>query len=91
MRTPNTRVAAIVILGLAAAAPALHAQTVDPGRKAFETRCARCHGGDGNGGEMGPPIVQRLTARDDEQLARLIHEGIPQRGMPPSDARSGRD
>src|SRR3954465_4491630 len=57
----------------------------DAGRTVFESRCARCHGADGNGGEMGPPIVTRLPARDDEQLAAFIHEGPPARGMPPSD------
>ena len=35
---------------------------------------------------MGPPIVFRLAARDDQQLGALIHEGLPARGMPPSDA-----
>ena len=60
------------------------AQDVDPGRRAFEARCGRCHGGDGNGAEMGPPILQRLRARDDRQLAALVREGIPLRGMPPS-------
>jgi alcohol dehydrogenase (cytochrome c) len=64
-----------------AAAPA---QGVDPGGKVFETRCARCHGADGNGGEMGPPIVLKLGARDDQQLATFIREGLPPRGMPPS-------
>ena len=62
----------------------LNAQTVDSGRQAFENRCARCHGADGNGGEMGPPIVLRLATRDDGQLIKLIHEGVPDRGMPPS-------
>jgi alcohol dehydrogenase (cytochrome c) len=60
------------------------AQTVEPGRKTFETYCARCHGADGNGGEMGPPIAIRLAERDDEQLAKFIHDGLPDRGMPPS-------
>src|SRR6476620_6849710 len=64
-------------------------QDVDAGRKVFESRCARCHGADGNGGEMGPPIVLRLSARDDEQLAALIHEGSPSRGMPPNDVAGG--
>ena len=64
---------------------ALGAQEVDPGKRAFESRCARCHGADGNGGEMGPPIVFRLSVRDDQQLGALIHEGLPARGMPPSD------
>ena len=44
----------IFIVGLAlslisAAAPA---QDIDPGRRAFESVCGRCHGGDGNGSEM---------------------------------------
>ena len=64
-------------------------QDVEAGRKVFESRCARCHGADGNGGEMGPPIVLRLSARDDEQLAAFIHEGSPSRGMPPNDVAGG--
>ena len=31
----------------------LHAQDAPPGRALFEKTCARCHGADGNGGEMG--------------------------------------
>jgi mono/diheme cytochrome c family protein len=59
----------LVVLGLAAAGglaaqgqsqPPLAAN--DPGRKAFELRCGRCHGGDGKGGEMGPNILERLGA-----------------------------
>lgn len=83
------RYAAVLVIAFGAfgafllPAPAA-AQDRDPGRRAFETRCGRCHGGDGNGSEMGPPIVQRLRARDDRQLAALVREGIPLRGMPPS-------
>ena len=65
-------------------APTVLAQTVDPGRKEFESRCARCHGGDGNGGEMGPSIAMRLPTFDDKQLAHLIVGGIPVKGMPPN-------
>jgi alcohol dehydrogenase (cytochrome c) len=67
----------LTVSGLLAQAPA------DPGRKVFETYCARCHGADGNGGEMGPPIVMRLATRNDEQLRKLVHDGQPDRGMPP--------
>jgi alcohol dehydrogenase (cytochrome c) len=73
---------AIFLLTLALAGQV--GQTVDPGRKAFETRCAACHGADGNGGEMGPPIGLRLSARDDQQLGELIRDGQPSKGMPPS-------
>jgi alcohol dehydrogenase (cytochrome c) len=63
---------------------AAFAQDADAGRKSFENRCARCHGGDANGGEMGPPIRARIATRDNEQLTKLIHDGLPTRGMPPS-------
>ena len=33
---------------------------------------------------MGPAIQQRLSTRDDQQLANFIREGLPTRGMPPS-------
>jgi alcohol dehydrogenase (cytochrome c) len=71
-------VAVLLLIASAAAA-----QAVDPGRQIFETRCAKCHGGNGAGGEMGPPIVTRLTIRTDAQLAAFIREGVPARGMPP--------
>lgn len=60
------------------------AQDVGAGRNAFEGRCARCHGADGNGGEMGPAITLRLPLLDDQQIRRVIREGIPAKGMPPS-------
>jgi alcohol dehydrogenase (cytochrome c) len=72
---------AVLVLVLAASA---QAQAPDPGRAAFESRCARCHGGDGNGGEMGPAIAVRLPAIDDQQLTKLVREGVPAKGMPPS-------
>jgi len=65
------------------------AQAPDPGRLIFEARCARCHGADGNGGDMGPAIAQRLTPIDDQQLTKLIHDGQPMKGMPPSVVTDG--
>ena len=79
----------LLAVGILAGAPPVLAQAPDPGRKAFESRCARCHGADGRGGEMGPAIVERLTTRDDEQLRELIRSGVPARGMPPTDAPAG--
>lgn len=72
------------LLILVSALFAQNVQNVDPGRRAFETYCASCHGADGNGGEMGPPIVLRLATRDNQQLASLIRDGVPAKGMPPS-------
>src|ERR1044071_3511170 len=48
----------------------------------FEKTCARCHGADGNGGEMGPAIAKGLAARNDQELTSLIRNGLPGRGMP---------
>ncbi len=71
----------LLLLGGVLGATLLRAQDTAPGRLVFESRCARCHGGDGSGGDMGPPIRNRLAARTDEQLAKLIHEGNG--AMPP--------
>jgi alcohol dehydrogenase (cytochrome c) len=63
---------------------AASAQTLEAGRKAFELRCARCHGASGEGGEMGPFILVRLAALDDPALASVIRDGRPLKGMPGS-------
>ncbi len=68
-------------LGLASLGSVAFAQGADPGRQSFEIRCARCHGGDGRGGEMGPSIVDRLPAETDASLATLIRDGRIVRGM----------
>lgn len=63
---------------------ALYAQEAPAGRKVFEDRCSGCHGADGNGGELGPPIARRAASRTDAQLLTLVAQGIPSRGMPPN-------
>jgi alcohol dehydrogenase (cytochrome c) len=75
--------AIVVTLSLAVAASA-SAQTT-PGRQIYETRCARCHGGDATGGETGPNIVQRIDARDDAELTAFLRVGKPATGMPAFD------
>jgi cytochrome c oxidase cbb3-type subunit III len=61
-----------------------HPQPAPGGKSAFEARCATCHGLDGLGGEHAPDIVRRsaVKALSDQALLDLIHDGIPQRGMP---------
>jgi alcohol dehydrogenase (cytochrome c) len=77
--------AAVVVAVPAAVGPAQDASGgVSPGRAAFERACARCHGADGRGGEMGPGIVSRLTRKSDEELTALVRGGLPARGMPPT-------
>jgi alcohol dehydrogenase (cytochrome c) len=53
-----------------------------PGQAGFDRNCGVCHGGDGMGGEMGPNIARRVANLGEEQLAAVIHDGIPGRGMP---------
>jgi alcohol dehydrogenase (cytochrome c) len=77
------RVAGLSLVGFLVSVAPLLAQP-GAGRAAFERTCARCHGADGNGGEMGPPIARRLGAFDDAQLTALIRTGRPEKGMPPS-------
>ena len=60
-------------------------QKVDlKGKHAFETNCAVCHGLDGLGGEHAPDIIRRADVKglSDEALQDVIHDGIPEAGMP---------
>jgi alcohol dehydrogenase (cytochrome c) len=85
MKISHSLAGALAVAGLlATGSDALAQAPGDAGRLTFEARCGRCHGGDGRGGEMGPAIAPRLTALDDPQLVKLIHDGIPTKGMPPT-------
>src|SRR5215468_3649262 len=53
------------------------------GKATFETKCATCHGADGNGGEFAAGIVARIPNRSDEEIATTVRNGLPNRGMPP--------
>ena len=76
---PSARAWLIVI---ASAAPILTAQTPNPGKQVFDTRCAMCHGEDANGGEFAPGIVTRIAARTDSEIGAVVRNGLPNRGMP---------
>jgi alcohol dehydrogenase (cytochrome c) len=58
------------------------AQSQSAGRRTYENRCAGCHGGDGNGGELAPGIVSRIPSRNQQELAAVIRNGLPASGMP---------
>ena len=58
-------------------AGSLVARADDDGKRQYERSAPRCHGGDGNGGELGPGIAPRLAARTDEELAVLVRDGLP--------------
>ena len=55
----------------------LAAQDQTAGQRAYDSRCGRCHGGDGRGSDMAPSIFRGLGSRDDAQLTALIRTGIP--------------
>jgi cytochrome c oxidase cbb3-type subunit III len=54
------------------------------GKSIFELKCSTCHGLDGLGGEHAPDIIRRSAAKtlSDHALLDLIHDGIPEGGMP---------
>jgi alcohol dehydrogenase (cytochrome c) len=74
------QLSAVLFVSVIAAATA---SVQDPaGRTIFMSRCAGCHGTDGNGGELGPAITTRVPLRSDQDLTAVIHDGIPAAGMP---------
>ena len=75
----RVRIALLFVL-LASSADA--AQSSDPGRVIYASRCAGCHGTSGDGGELGPSITMRVPARTDDDLMTLFREGLPMAGMP---------
>jgi alcohol dehydrogenase (cytochrome c) len=75
---------AVLIAAFLLAGGRASAQAPDAGRKVFETFCARCHGADGRGGDMGPPIASRLPALSDAAVMQLVHNGRIEKGMPPT-------
>ena len=76
-------VISVAMIGVAGA-QTLQAQPADPGKRTFDVICSRCHGADGGGGDMGPPIGIRMAALDDAALSALIVDGRIERGMPPN-------
>jgi mono/diheme cytochrome c family protein len=73
-------------LAAMSASPALAQPTAarEDGRRAFDARCAGCHGADAAGGERGPSLVdiREPRAPSSATLRQLIATGIPGTGMP---------
>jgi alcohol dehydrogenase (cytochrome c) len=69
----------LIVIGSAFRADA---QSAEPGRRVFASRCAACHGTEGGGGELGPSIVARIPLRTDADLEAVIREGLSGAGMP---------
>jgi cytochrome c oxidase cbb3-type subunit 3 len=55
------------------------------GQKLFQQNCGVCHANDATGGR-GPDLIRSpITAHDEkgDQIGKVIHEGRPDKGMPP--------
>jgi putative heme-binding domain-containing protein len=75
---------------LVATAPSVRAQQhsytqaeIDEGRKLYETNCGRCHNDTGDGVTGVELFKQLRRATADEDVAKIIREGIPGTSMPP--------
>lgn len=71
----------LLFLGLCGGATA---QSPDRGSQLYAMTCAGCHGADGSGSIKGPAIASRAATigRSDDELARIVREGVPGKGMP---------
>lgn len=58
--------------------------TAQDAQKQYETRCAGCHGAEGEGSDRAPKLTgtRRLRSRTAAQIQRIIYEGVPSAGMP---------
>src|SRR5437762_2557719 len=75
-------IATTLLFATLSSSPSPAAQSAEPGRQVFVSRCAGCHGSDGNGGELGPPIATRVPSRTDDDLLSVVRKGRPAAGMP---------
>jgi alcohol dehydrogenase (cytochrome c) len=93
MRFAPSVVKSPAVLGLILLVPLLFVARISAGdeefpaagREVFERRCSMCHGADGNGGELGPGIVERISKFTDQRIQNTVTGGLPNRGMPAVD------
>ena len=71
----------------AAANPAIgNPAAIAEGEKLYNEACTACHGKDGTGGELGPPVAsqnRRYLRRTDQEIFDTIKNGIEGTQMPP--------
>ena len=70
-----------------AAHPAIgNPQAIADGETLYNEACTACHGKDGTGGELGPPVAaqnRRYLRRTDQEIFDTIKNGIAGTQMPP--------
>jgi alcohol dehydrogenase (cytochrome c) len=87
-RAPTSLLSCILlVLGMLASAQ-VTAESLPAGKEIFEHRCSMCHGADGNGGEFGPGIVERIANFTDDRIQTTVAGGLSNRGMPPVDVNA---
>jgi len=81
---PGSRVRTACAAALALMGMSLPAQAQTPASTLYQRNCAACHGAERQGTGLGPPLAAGTYryggTRGD--LARIIRNGIPSRGMP---------
>lgn len=74
-------------VGRAPAHPAIgNRDAIAAGEKLYNETCTGCHGKDGTGGELGPPVAaqnRRYLKRTDEEIFDAVKSGVPGTQMPP--------
>jgi alcohol dehydrogenase (cytochrome c) len=60
-----------------------NAQEMAEGLEIFDSTCAHCHGGSGQGGTLGPAIHDRVLQESDQDLIAFLRTGNLEKGMPP--------
>jgi putative heme-binding domain-containing protein len=61
-------------------------EAIAEGEKLYNETCTSCHGKDGTGGELGPPVAaqnRRYLRRTDDEIFDAIKTGITGTQMPP--------
>ncbi|HVM20104.1 MAG TPA: cytochrome c [Egibacteraceae bacterium] len=59
--------------------PAQAGDQIAAGQQAFERNCMGCHGAQGRGSDVGPPLVHEVYEpghHDDESFRRAVREGV---------------
>src|SRR3954454_8179341 len=69
-------------------------EQVQAGGVLFASQCGFCHGRDAMGGETGPDLTRSALVAEDvrgDKIAPVVHNGRPDKGMPPLPTLSDND